>query len=200
MASEEMVLIPRIRYDRLIASSEQEQHDKTIGNGSDKKETDSLLSRDNDEKVEVSESKGVKESPPPKGGKSTRQTVDKAEKKIVAKMSMDTILNELSPEYRDSAEKILRRINDEGGVELNWNLRGRFIHKGVVVNGSNMSELLQRFFSKEKVKKPAGFKLFLSGLTQLNIEKPKSKKEKRKNSKSVDEKKMLSLKKAWLSY
>ena len=196
MAAEEMVLIPRVRYDRLVATSSSEsEHEKDIVDGTDKKDTDSHA-RDKSENGEVGQSKSVKESP------QSERTVDdtKKENNIACKMSMDTILNDISPENRDSAEKLLRRINDEGGVELNWNLRGRLIHKGNVVNGSNMSELLQRFFSKEKVKKPAGFNLFVLGLGNLKIEKPKTKKKKVKKSKSMDEKKMLSLKKSWISY
>ena len=42
------------------------------------------------------------------------------------------------------------------------------ISKGSVVNGSNMSELLQHFFSKRKGKAPAGFKLFVKGLEKIN--------------------------------
>ena len=189
-----MVLIPRVRYDRLLdtsADSERgvSEHPEKAVNDKELKESRKL----DDVAAPVAAAAGAAVSPKERVVSNLNKG---AEKQSDAKMPMDNILDEMSSDYRDSAEEMLTKMNDKGGVEMNWNARGRLIYKGKVVNGSSMSELLEQLFSKRKGKVPAGFNLFLKGVERMNINGIT----KSKNRKVKVEKKKSVLQKSWITY
>ena len=111
------------------------------------------------------------------------------------KLEMDAILDEIAPKYRVRAKKLLTYIDKEGNLTLNWNSRGRLIYKKMVINGSNIAELV-RHFILNKGKKVVGFNLFRKGLIKINM--PESLLLSKKKTKKEEEE--VEVVKKWISY
>ena len=202
--AEEMVLIPRVRYDKLLASSSESVRDNDNDNAAAAAAPAAPDAAANETPAvgkgfEESRKKNKQTLEGKKGQDNHNVSKEKNSTNKEEKMPIDIILNEVSSEYRDTAERTLKQIIEKGDIEFNWNDRGRLISKGSVVNGSNMSELLQHFFSKRKGKAPAGFKLFVKGVEKINGSSVRA--ESGGKKKGQNEKEMVaSLQKSWISY
>ena len=199
--AEEMVLIPRVRYDKLLASSSESVRDNDNDNAA--AVAPDAASADEREAVgkdfEESRNKNTQTLEAKEGLDNHKVSKEKNSTDKEEKMPINIILNEVSSEYRDTAERTLKQIIAKGDNEFNWNDRGRLISKGLVVNGSNMSELLQHFFSKRKGKAPAGFKLFVKGVEKINGSSVTA--DSGGEKKGQNEQEMVtSLQKSWISY
>jgi hypothetical protein len=229
--AEEMVLIPRVRYERLMSMDretaaaaasptepppqveETKKNEKvsTSKEDNNSKSPSEWLTKENSNVAgdESSPSKTDKEAPS-KGDKeeaaasSTTGNEQQSEQGIndspIKKLKVEYILNEIPSKYRVKAERILAYIDLNGASIINWNKRGRLIYKEMLINGTNMAELLQAFVSN-KGKNVVGFNLFEKGLVKINmpdklLPKITGKGKKSKKALSDDDE----LHKKWLSY
>jgi hypothetical protein len=175
--AEEMVLIPRVRYERLL------NMDKDVKLNDEEKEKQVERSPG-----KVSEGKGGERSSPPpptspplRSDNKGRAIDDKVEEKNppglvhseeeeeeVNKVKVKSILDEIPSKYRVKAERLLAYIDLNGGSIVNWNSRGRLMYKNMAITGSSMAELLHHLFSN-KGKQIVGFSLFKKGLLKINV-------------------------------
>jgi hypothetical protein len=184
--AEEMVLIPRVRYERLLnmdtkdvkdnvpideeakAENVQSSPGKVSGGkgGQSSPPTSPLLPSD-DKGLAISDDKVEEKKNPP--GLRDEKTKEKGEEKeVVNKVKVKTILDEIPSKYRVKAERILAYIDLNGGSIINWNSRGRLVYKNMPISGSSMAELLHHLFSA-KGKQIVGFSLFKKGLLKINV-------------------------------
>jgi hypothetical protein len=183
----EMVLIPKVRYERLLAkqnngvadtslppSSEEGSNtsadkvkDSSQNKSTEKSQSASIVKTDN---INATRDKSGDTDGDTSGGK-TKYNFKHSNKNLneSAKMSMVSILNEMSSTIKDKAERVLKHIDRKGGKYVNWNTRGRLIYENHVVNGSNIVELIQQLFSQKKRKSSPGFKLFHKALVKINV-------------------------------
>jgi hypothetical protein len=192
--AEEMVLIPKLRYERLVSKQTDSATDPSPapssergGDASEGKSKDSSAGQTQENSGEktlsasqvktdynhVNAHKG--KSSEKNGGKiandsdhSDKHFKDEGFKKRT-KMAHESILNQLSSTIKDKAERVLNHIHRKGGKYVNWNSRGRLIYENHVVNGSNMVELLEKLLSKRKMKLPTGYKMFHKALVKINV-------------------------------
>jgi hypothetical protein len=222
MASE-MVLIPRVRYERLLNAD----NERGVSNSNDAventpKEPESKPHSEANSKAELkADAKAVKESPskspgvqsavkkgkPPginerKDNISTPQHSTSEGSIKDNKMSVEAIIKLVPSKYKEKAEKVLAHINSKGVSLINWNARGRLIYKGVIINGSSIGELVHGLLAPKK-KKSIGFNKFHKALVKINLPVTLLKPYGRVNtasSGSSNGEKENKMKKKWLSY
>jgi len=194
--AEEMVLIPKVRYERLLSKQTDSTTDPSLApsseGGGDASAGRSKHSS-GDPPQNKSGEKSLSASPvktdyhdldahkgksaDKNGGKTANDSSVKHSKKDfndqsakkMTKMGMDTILNQMSSTIKDKAERVLKHIDRKGGKYVNWNSRGRLIYENHVVNGSNIVELIEKLLSKKHRKSSPGYKLFHKALVKINV-------------------------------
>ena len=185
--AEEMVLIPKVRYERLLGKETTDTPEPSTAPSSEGGGHDAADKvKDSSQPQNKSREKSPSASPlktdatrdksgDKNGGKakddfkhSTKDFYNDTAKKP-SKMSMDSILNEMSATIKDKAERVLKHIDRKGGKYVNWNSRGRLIYESHVVNGSNIVELIQHLLSNKKRKPSPGYKLFHKALVKINV-------------------------------
>ena len=200
-----MVLIPRIRYERLLASDNDVEReamsteqstapDKSTGKSTHTsvdisvekpkdKPVDKSQDKSEDKPVDKTVDKTVDKSEDKSEDKTVDKTVDKPsvakgstknfnvhKKTKKAKLTIESILYDISQNQKEPAERVLKYIQDKGGNTLSWNGRGRLLYEGTVMNGSNISELVTILVSNKKQhKKSALYKSFRKGLVKINM-------------------------------
>ena len=179
MAAEEMVLIPRVRYERLLTLDKGDN----VTNPSPEKKGDKHVERS---PGKVSEGKGDESarspeptSPPLRsedekgqatgdGGEEKKKNPVEIAQEQEEKLKLDSILDEIPSKYRVKAERILAYIDVHGGSVINWNSRGRLIYKNMPITGSSMGELVEHFLTN-KGKEVTGFSLFKKALLKIKL-------------------------------
>jgi hypothetical protein len=214
--AEEMVLIPRVRYERLL-SSDKDVNPAREGDGSSGKVSEGEGEGEGGQSsppATVPPSRSDKEVPEEREVEEKKKKIGSDEKEELIKVNVDSILDEIPAEYRVKAERILAYIDIHGGSIINWNSRGRLIYKNMVITGSSMGELLEQLFSN-KGKPVVGFSLFKKGLLKINMPnslllnnssgassggKKKNKTKKKEEEEEAPNVKVNTLKKKWLKY
>ena len=164
--AEEMVLIPRVRYERLL-SSDKDVNPAREGDGSSGKVSEGEGGQSSPPAT-VPPSRSDKEVPEEREVEEKMKKTGSDEKEELIKVNVDSILDEIPAEYRVKAERILAYIDIHGGSIINWNSRGRLIYKNMVITGSSMGELLEQLLSN-KGKPVVGFSLFKKGLLKIDM-------------------------------
>ena len=183
-----MVLIPRVRYERLLTAlnedkskskSEEEEDEAPAVQPATEKSTPKTGTPSPDKPlttVSPEKTASVKSTDPATTDASTsadkdNKTLSKAD--VIgsgkSKMQMDNIVNEIPAQHKARAESILAYIRSKSDMGiLSWNSRGRLVYKEEIVNGSNIAELIEYLISN-KGKQPVSFKLFRKGLAKINM-------------------------------
>ena len=215
--ADEMVLIPRVRYERLL-KEDNEKVDSTSTHSGELSKTDKAVSKTESEGEAKGEAKPDKrvtskvegedvhigKNPPPglNERKDDISTEEGSSKKN--KLSIASIVEVIPSMYKEKAEKVLAHINSKGVSLIGWNARGRLVYEGSAVNGSSIGELVQDLVSPNKRKKKSiGFSKFHKALVEtklpVSLLKP-SGKVPTPSSHSTTLEKEKKLKKKWLSY
>ena len=221
----EMVLIPLVRYERLLDMDKKEKgstnkvkeevdddlekvesfkpdpkHDESF-NPDPKHDSEDIPEVLTQAKSDVGDSE-KKRNPNKKSTSSESKeapTLRGPPNQDVNKVEIDSLLNEIPSKYRGKAKKILAYIDLKGGSTINWNSRGRLIYKKMVINDSNIVELVHGLIVN-KVKKVIGFNLFKKGLLKINMPDslwlPAEKKKKKVNDTSSKD----TMQSKWLKY
>jgi hypothetical protein len=104
----------------------------------------------------------------------------------------------------------LAHINSKGVSLIDWNVRGRLVYEGVVLNGTSIGELVHDLLSHTK-KKSTGYSKFHKALVKIKLPtsllKPYTKKSKPKAKANANASKkpdstdvVNNVKNKWLSY
>ena len=181
--AEEMVLIPRVRYERLLKEENATAHSGERLNTKDTSKTEAKTEAKAEAKSEASDGdkadKSVTSTSPtedvelvrksPPGLREGKNANSKGSTKK-AKLSIHSILEAIPSKSKEKAEKVLSHINSKGNSLITWNARGRLVYEGVVVNGTNIAELVYDLVSHRKQKSP-GFSQMHKALVQIKLPK-----------------------------
>ena len=178
--AEEMVLIPRGRYEKLLeghntATTEQSEGAKNQEVSSTDKERylagKAWLEKTPAEFMHPSsptheglqntpDNDIVKETPVP-------VSVQKAEKKSKPKWTLNKIIRGFSKQHLQAAHKLFEHMEDHASV-LDWDNKGRLIYKGKTILNSNIRNLVYNIFKKKR-DIVIGFKQFIEGCKEIGI-------------------------------
>lgn len=168
-----MVLVPRVRYEKLLADDKEYKantsiDDKTLnerdGRTSDPdvstKKTDSNESSDEKKEETTDDSGDLK--------KNDDQGDDSKPKNQTS--SPTDIVMQFPQKYQLYAKRLLGYIKKNGGFILGWDNEGRIVYNGVVLDGTNIKTLVQHIF-KSKGPPPKGIKKFRKALNEIRVPK-----------------------------
>lgn len=97
----------------------------------------------------------------------------KTENDILDNLSSETveedILDSVPKSMKEKAKSIINKI--KRGKDMGWNDSGEMIYKGETYKGTNIVDLVNDVLRKRKNVNPEGWKIFSTGLKEINIPK-----------------------------
>jgi hypothetical protein len=179
----EMVLVPRIRYEKMLlddtAYKEKAERYETLikdkgmplnNDGDSAMDEEPTILSDTTKGVQETDQNATVESVASEGERGEQRSVSSgSQNKFLTPPPMDIVV-QFAQKYQLYAKRLLAYIKRNGGNILGWDNEGHVVQHGKVMADTDIKTLIEYIF-KSKGQPPKGIKTFRKALSEIRVPK-----------------------------